>query len=236
MKYCPECDSDFPDSEKFCEFDGALLMSADADVPVDSDAGPKPGTSLKLIAVAVGGVVIGVMLFLIYYAMTREPKEQSSNTASSNPNVVMQQQALPLFAAVPSPVASPSPSVEPSPSPSPSATVAPSPSPQTERRTELSAGAISTASDEKAKSGPVLIRLVDGASIEADEAWQTGEGVWYRKGGVVALLNPKQVKAIKKVTLTPPATPAPSPAQSPTPLSAAAESKSRILTPPRRQR
>ena len=214
MKYYPECDSDFPDSDRFCELDGTPLVSAE---PV---TGPKPETNLKLIAIAVGGVVIGVMLFLIFYAMTREPEQQSSNTAASNSSVVMQQAASPLFSSVPSPVVSPSPSVEavasPSPSvepsPSPSATLTASPAPQTERGTELSEGAISTVSDENAKSANVLIRLTDGASIEADEAWQTGEGIWYRKGGVVALLNPKQVKAIEKVT---PTTASPSPSQSP---------------------
>jgi hypothetical protein len=60
----------------------------------------------------------------------------------------------------------------------------------------------------------VIIRLTDGANIEADEAWQTVEGIWYRKGSIVALLNPKQVKAIEKVAA---ATPPPSPSQSPRP-------------------
>ena len=218
MKYCPECDSDFPDSDRFCELDGTPLVSAE---PV---AAPKPETNLKMTAIAVGGVVIGVMLFLIYYAMTREPEEQSSKISSSNSSVVMQQ-AVPLFRSVPSTVASPNPSVDPSPiaspspsvepSPSPSATVTSSPSPQTERRVEFTAGAISTVSDENVKSASVLIRLTDGASIEAEEAWQTGEGIWYRREGVVTLLNPKHVKAIERVTPTSLATPQPSPSQSP---------------------
>jgi hypothetical protein len=50
----------------------------------------------------------------------------------------------------------------------------------------------------KDKSGPVLIRLQSGVTIEAEEAWQTAEGIWYRKGSVLALLDPKEVKAIEK--------------------------------------
>jgi hypothetical protein len=235
MKHCPECETDFPDSEHFCEFDGTSLVSdePEAELEPDSDAGLKPRSNLKLTAIAVSGVVIGVILFLIYYTMTREPATQSSNTRSSTSSVAMQQQA-PLLPSVPAPIASPSPSVEPSPSPS----ATPTPSPKTERRVELSSTAIST--DQKTKSGPVIIRLNDGARIQSDEAWQTREGIWYRKGGVVALLDPKQVRAIEKVTPapapSPSESPAPSPAQSPAPLKTASQSSSRILTPPRRQR
>lgn len=237
MKHCAECGTDFPDSNQFCEFDGTSLVSVDTDARLkpDFDAGLKPESNLKMIAIAVGGVVIGVTLFLIYYAMTRVPTQQSSSTQSSNSSVVMQQQA-PLVASVPLPVPSASPSVEPSPSPSPSAT--PVPSPQTERRLELSSNAISTDVNHKTKSGPLIIRLNDGSKIETDEAWQTREGIWYRKGGVIALLDPKQVKAIEKVkpATSPSATPAPSPSQSPPALSAASKSSPRILVPTRRQR
>jgi hypothetical protein len=233
MKYCPECETDFPDSDRFCDFDGTLLEFLDpvSELNPDPDAGLKPETNLKMIAIAVSGVVIGVILFLIYATMTREPAQQSPNTSSSNASVVMQQQ-VPLLPSAPSPVASATPSVEPSPTPS----AMPSPSPQTERRLELSSSAISTDVNQKTKSGPLIIRLKDGARIESDEAWQTGEGIWCRSGSVIALLDPKQVKAIEKLKpATPPsATPAPSP--SATPVSAASQSSPRILTPTRRQR
>lgn len=213
MKYCPECDLDFPDSDRFCELDGNLLVAADSDAGLkpDSGAGSKAETSLRMIAVAFSGVVIGVILFLIYHAMTREPAKQSSNTRSSNSSLVAQQQS-PLLPSVPSPSpgASASPSVEPSPGPS----ATPSPSPQTERRVELSSSSISTGVNQKTKGSALIIRLNDGGSIEPDEAWQTGEGIWYRRGSVIALLDPKQVKAIEQVT---PAIPQPSPSQSPTP-------------------
>jgi hypothetical protein len=43
-----------------------------------------------------------------------------------------------------------------------------------------------------------LIRLNNGARIEADEVWRTKEGVWYRRNGVVTLLKANRVKSIEK--------------------------------------
>lgn len=223
MQRCPECDSDFPDSDSYCELDGTPLVPANPEESAAltdqgeqkvspaavGEARLQPGVSWKTIAIAVSGVTLGVILFLIYQAMTREPATESSNARSSSNSSVVEQQRPPL-PSLPSPAASASPSVEPSPSPS----VMPKPSPQTDRRVELSSSQISTGGDTKTKSGPVLIRLADGASIEADEAWTTGEGIWYRKGSIVALLDPKQVKAIERVT---PATPPPLPSQSSSP-------------------
>jgi len=50
----------------------------------------------------------------------------------------------------------------------------------------------------KEKSGPVKIVLDSGVTIEAEEVWQTGEGIWYRKGTVISLIDPKHIKAIEK--------------------------------------
>jgi hypothetical protein len=237
MKRCPECDSVFPDADQFCELDGTPLVATNlaADLedlaseltrgamfndrieqsvqkvsPVASRqvAHQSEGSWKTLAIVAVAGVAIGVVLYVAYYAMTRPAPTESSNATSANSSII--QPPGPLVPSGPSPDATASASVEPSPSPS----ALPSPSKQTNAaRIELGSGAVSTSGDEKSKPGPVIIRLTDGASIAADEAWQTGEGIWYRRGGVLTLLNPKQVKAIERV----PATPAqPSPSQSPT--------------------
>lgn len=238
MKRCPECDSIFPDADQFCELDGAPLAASNltgdledlaselSSSAVDNERteqrvqnispitsrqlARQPEGSWKTLAiVAVAGVAIGVVLYVVYYAMTRPTPTESSNTSSANSSII--QPPAPLVASDPSPDATASPSVEPSPSPS----ALPSPSKQTNTaRVELSAGAVSTSGDEKNKPGPVIIRLNDGSSIAADEAWQTGEGIWYRRGGVLTLLNPKQVKVIERV---PTASPQPSPSQSPPP-------------------
>jgi hypothetical protein len=202
MKRCPQCNSLFNDEEHFCELDGTPLV--EDTVPVVNNAVPPVRDSLDtkgvLLIGGLAGVIIGMLLFLVYFALTKEKPQDETSHSSSNVSVAQPQ--LPSRPPQSLPESSPSPSVEPSPSPSaePSPTVQPSPV-----QVQLSGNPISTGG---AKSGPVLIKLQTGTSIEAEEAWQTGEGIWYRKSGVVSLLDPKDVKAIEKV-------PAPSPQPSP---------------------
>lgn len=207
MKRCPECNSFFPDVEHYCELDGAVLVSA-GEAP-----NPPVKSSRTLLPIGVlAGVLLGVLLSLVYFAMSRQPAEENSNTTSANSSARQQeflqpQQPAPVTTAS----SSPEPSVEPSPSPS-----VETPSPQNSvAPVELSPSSpISTASGANGKSNPVVITLDSGATIEADDAWQTGEGIWYRKHGVVSLLDPKNVKTIKKVS---PAEPQPSASASPSP-------------------
>ena len=229
MKRRPECDSVFPDSDRFCELDGTLL------VPRYSDSNPvigdRTGEAVQaisrtasneaerqtvqswkaLVIVAVAGLAIGVVLFLLYYGLTRQAPTRSSNEPLSNVGVTQQQ--IPLLPSRPALVPSVSPSAEPSPSPS----ALPSPSASTaSAQVELSSNSVSTSGGEKIKRGPVIIRLTNGASVEADEAWETGEGIWYRRGGILTLLERKQVKAIEKASPAP-AVSQPSASQSPLP-------------------
>jgi cytoskeletal protein RodZ len=149
------------------------------------------------------GILLGVLLSLVYFAMSRQTAQENSNSTSSNSSAQQQEFLQPRQ---PAPPVTASPSLEPSVEPSASPSIeAPSP------RVELSSSKpISTA--PTGSNDPVVIKLVSGGTIEADEAWQTGEGIWYRKHTVVSLLDPKNVKAIEKVL---PATPQPSVSTSP---------------------
>lgn len=196
MKRCPKCNSPFLDTEQFCEVDGSVLVTV-----------ARPKDNSLLIVVIVLGLIIGVLLFLGYFLLTRskQPREEQLATSTSSTT----QQQVPPRPVQAAPVPSESPTEEPSPSPSPSES--PSPSPQSNpQRVELSSNPISTASGTRGKTGPVTISLVDGVTIDADEAWQTGEGIWYRRRGVVTLLDPKKVKTIERT-----ATASPSPSPSP---------------------
>ena len=234
MKRCPECDSTFPDTEKFCELDGAPLVADDSDSDPDSlvppaDESPEPDVEAEeleadeyeysrenppeqnwkaLAIVAVAGVALGIVVFIVYHRLTREAPVQSSNT-SSNEAVVQQQ--IPLAPSDPSLFADTSPSTEPSPSPSPSARPTPA-APAVSPGVVLSSSPVSTGGSTR--RGPVTIRLTDGTSIEAEEVWETGEGIWYRRRGLVTLLKRNQVKAIDQPRTTPPS-PAPTTAASP---------------------
>lgn len=212
MKRCPECNSFFPDAEHFCEFDGTLLVTVD-DAPANplpverTGVVPQPKSNLGLLPIGVlMGIILGGLLVLVYFAMSRQKVQENSDISSSSSSSRQQESFPPQR-----PRASASPSVEPSVEPSPSPTE--TPSPQSSPQIELSSSnPISTAPGAKG-SGPVIIKLVSGLTIEADEAWQTGEGIWYRKHGVVSLLNPNNVKAVEKVS----AASQPSPTSSPSP-------------------
>lgn len=229
MKRCSECGSSFPDTDQFCELDGTLLIAdSSSSNPVVSDRIEQETQELReidfryargqlrqnwntpaIVAVAaIAGVAIALVLFLILHEMRSEAPNQSSNEPSSNVDITRGQ--LPVPPSRPAPVESVSPSIEQSPSPNPTV----SPAVQAKSApVELSSSPVSTG-DEKTRRGTVTIRLTNGTSVEADEVWETGEGIWYRQRGVVTLVQRAQVKAIEK------ASPAPSPS-APIPTSSA---------------
>lgn len=45
---------------------------------------------------------------------------------------------------------------------------------------------------------PVRLRLVDGSSIAADEAWESEQGIWYRRGGMSHLMTRDRIKGIER--------------------------------------
>jgi cytoskeletal protein RodZ len=209
LKRCPECNSFFPDAEHFCELDGTTLVTVDdAHSPVSIGAAPQAKSSQSVLIIgALACVLLGVLLVLVYFAMSRQTALENSDTLSSNSSVRQQEPvALP-----PAPLVTASPSVEPSVEPSASPSIE-TPSPQTSSA-QLELSRSNPAAGAKGGSDPVIIRLHSGVTIEADEAWQTAEGVWYRKSGVVSLLDPASIKAIEKVS---PAAPQPS-ASTPSP-------------------
>ena len=42
------------------------------------------------------------------------------------------------------------------------------------------------------------LKLVDGSSIEADEAWESEQGIWYRRGGMSHLIAKARVRLIER--------------------------------------
>jgi hypothetical protein len=189
MKRCPQCDFLYLDSDQVCDLDGALLETVGAGNPPKIEARQNPvRQSWKTFAMlVVPGVIFGAVLFVVYNwvarqratLVTREVPELATYQPSPKPES--------------SPVETPTPTPEPSKSPlaRPSPTKAPTPA-------RLSSKPISTESEKEPKQG-MIIRLSDGGTIAADEAWRTKDGIWYRRKGVVTLLKREQVKAIEKV-------------------------------------
>jgi hypothetical protein len=196
MKRCPQCSFLYLDTDEVCDLDGTPLIQVnDAEVegataPIPAPGPPrseKAGSRKGLIFTAVGGLLLGVIVVFGYVAVSRRPAPQVQPT---QPIAQM---------ATPSPSASlaiESPTPTPEPSPSPAERSSPLPSPRT-IRAGVSNSPVSTTADQKA-TGPVVIRLTNGARIEADEAWRAKEGVWYRRSGMVTLLNANRVRSIER--------------------------------------
>ena len=63
-----------------------------------------------------------------------------------------------------------------------------------------------------AQTTEIKIRLADGSTMIVDDATETAQGVWYRKGNINQLLPKEKVKKIERVTPEPTQTPAQAPA------------------------
>lgn len=147
---------------------------------------------MMLALLIVAGAVIAVVVFL-YKPFTREAPSSNANDLIANE--ALTQQPIPVLPSRPSP----SPMESPSPEPSPSPSASPSPVVQEESvPSGLSSGMVSTGGNEKKGHGPITIRLTNGTNVEADEVWQTDDGIWYRRRGVATLLERKDVKAIER--------------------------------------
>ena len=188
MKRCPQCLFLYPDSDSRCDFDQTPLEHVD-DATIDAATNPRKRRTLPIAAAI--GLMLGVLVFAIYYGLSRQP--QKASAATESPVAVE-----PIAPTQPTP--SPSPEVSPSPSPSPSTAASSTPT-----ALQVSTAHTRATSDPVSTSGPGIgtrqggkpvITLTSGGKIEADEVWRTKDGVWYRRNGMVTLLKRGQVKTI----------------------------------------
>ena len=195
MKRCPQCSFLYLDTDEVCDLDGTRLIQA-SEAEVEGAATPIPqavsgnpektGNRKSLIFTAVGGLLLGVAIVFTYIVVSnkRAPKVQPTQPIAQVPT--------PSPSA---PVTIESATPTPEPSPSPAERSSPSPSPRT-MRAGVNNNPVSTSANET--TGTVVIRLSNGARIDADEAWRTKEGIWYRRSGVVTLLSANRVRSIER--------------------------------------
>jgi hypothetical protein len=188
MKRCPQCLFLYPESDERCDFDKTPLEVVD-DAEVEAATRPSKSSSrprrVLPIAAAVG-LLLGVFVFAIYYAVSQQShKPAAAPETSSTPALVAAPQSIP------------SPTVSPSPSPSPSPKTTPIGS-SSAAHTRASTDPVSTSGPGMGnrQGGKPVILLTSGGKIDADEVWRTKDGVWYRRNGMVTLLKRNQVKAI----------------------------------------
>ena len=200
MKRCPQCLFIYPDTDSVCDFDQTPLVAAtEAEIPstaeLPTSKASTPSQNRKnwrgfLLSGAIG-LLLGMVIVGVYFAVHRQMTPQPM---PKQPDALITSQ----------------PFIAPSPSPSPTAilqTVAPEPTVEattksTSSKTATAHSSSSTspvttsAPNERAKSGKSVILLTSGGKVEADEVWQTKDGIWYRRDGMVTLLKKARVKAI----------------------------------------
>jgi hypothetical protein len=191
MKRCPQCDFIYLDTDEICDLDGAkLIQVADSELASNEATNIQQGSarskSRSLLRAFAGGLLLGALLFSVYWVFARRQTQEHVIVRPQNIRVVEPMKIAPL----------PTPQWSPSPQESP---FIPPGLPQVEqtKRVAMSKDPVSTSPDAK-PSGPIWIKLSNGARIEADEVWRTKEGVWYRRNGVVTLIKANRVKAIEK--------------------------------------
>lgn len=199
MKRCPQCSFLYLDTDEVCDLDGTPLVQVSerelegsltpAIAPLLSERSDASGGK-RLLLVLTGALFIAVVMFLGYFLIARRtvaPAPLDQPVASASTPTPLQPFATPTV--------TPLPPAEPSPSRTAEATASP-----TARisRASVSNNPVSTTANQNGTQTPVLIRLNNGARIEADEVWRTKEGVWYRRNGVVTLLKANRVKSIEK--------------------------------------
>ncbi|MEP6819773.1 MAG: hypothetical protein ABJA18_09585 [bacterium] len=225
MKLCPQCDFIYEDDQLFCDMDGKELVHNSAPIGTDQSVGrptrltidlPAKSRSRRAPSLVLAGVALTVLLFVVYFAQLR-PSRSSAAGHSANQSL---QEVTPrddsLQPATPA-AGSSTPildTVQPEHSPSSKEHddgLSSSPSPTQSLASgsllasgRLAANPVAASAISSNSRGTVIVRLINGSSIKADEAWETKQGIWYRQDGVVTLLKRSQVRTIERVA-TPPA-------------------------------
>ena len=205
MKRCPKCYEAYQNTAMFCEADGQRLLNVSGVVVDHEDLVPDMASPRSTsFTTGLIGVLVGVLLcgggFVAYTFLKSEPEsnQQTRSPFAAQMNESSQPRPAParVVEAAPAPSESPSPETEPTASPE-----APAPQPPADavparlERGPVSTGEPQTASANSAKT-KTIIEMQDGSIVEVDAAWKDGQGVWYRRGGLVSFVESPRVKAI----------------------------------------
>ena len=217
MKRCPECYEVYEDSEKFCELDGQPLfvdpalrvagspntvaVSRSRKSSIQSPEFTRPREAWFIGAAgALLGMVVCVGGYLAYSLWNeddgiKQPGTATFTSQTQEPIQPSRPPAAPRIETVP-PEEEPAttetetaPEADTSPTEDTAAVVA-----------RVNQGPVSTGQRKKEADDKsevqTIIQMNDGTAVEVDAAWEDAEGVWYRRGGMVAFVESQRVKAI----------------------------------------
>jgi len=228
MKRCLECEFVYEDEQSVCDMDGSELVHEADSLPLPPLAGSASEPAVltaksapRNIAVpAFAGIILAALLFIAYYATTHPPQRPNANQTIAGTTLP---QAAPDLDPQPSPVnVATEPIAEIT---TPGSTI---PDAKPAPMARLNSGPVVVASSPEHDRGAVVIRLTNGATIRADDAWQKREGIWYRQNGLVTFLKRSQVRTIERPA---PVRPAPlKPAEKKTTSEAADKKKESRVT------
>lgn len=221
MKLCPECDFIYEDNQSFCDMDGKELIQRPAPepprsrftIPVPPADQPAGRRSSGMAVAAVVVFALAALIVSVYVARTRQtrarhavPGPQSSQAldqpAQSRAQSADLAQPQAASATDQNAVAEANGPTSPSLA-NQSSEVTPDSSRTALAHSRLTAGPVSASAATPNSHGSVLVRLTNGATIRADEAWEKREGVWYRQAGMVTFLKRSRVRSIERVASQP---------------------------------
>ena len=197
MKRCPKCSFLYLDTDEVCDLDGtALIQANDSDLEpslfqaatlgAEQSEAPSDGRK-RLVVTSVVGLLLGIIPAVGYMMLMKSATVDEQAIA----RIAVPSSVVPLTVPTSTPLpiqeSSPSQPDRPTPSPTPNAT-----------KVKVTNNPVSTTANHNSGQGQSVIRLTNGARIDADEVWRTKEGVWYRRNGMVTLVRANQIRAIEK--------------------------------------
>jgi hypothetical protein len=205
MKRCPHCLFIYPDTDSVCDFDQTTLVAVtEAELADATNTAERSKTAETQVAninqtrknwraillAGAFGMILGIVIVGVSAAIHR--RIDAAAAAAKQTDALP---FIPATTATPSSVASPSAQTEASPETTVEATKSTSAKTVT-AHSSTSTGPVSTSARTRAQNGKAMILLTTGGKIDADEVWQTKDGVWYRRAGIVTLLTRNRVKAV----------------------------------------
>jgi hypothetical protein len=220
VKLCPQCAFIYEDDQRVCDMDGRNLVHTAPTVlepqhtpptrltislAATSESSPAKSSSRRSRGLVILVVVLATLLFVVVSIQIHRSRSlQAVQSPRPAPSAALDNKPQPSPADLVSSTAIAATTLSQhaeqagqspeSPQESRPTNIAVMPS---NTKARLASGPVTAgASTEHSRS--VVLRLKNGATINADEVWKRKEGVWYRQAGMVTFLKGSRVSSIER--------------------------------------